>query len=488
MSYILDFKEWVGQDDGIDDSLDRLNRKYTVIILLLVMMPVCTKQFLGQPIRCFSPQYFSDAQGDYVNSYCWTASTYYIVWGQDVTYKGEDLKLNTPIISQPGPNKQSSGNTGFMGTLIKGRKIEVSYYQWVPIILGAQAFCFHVPFILWHSLATNSGIRVAFVLNGIGEIAGIHAGREDKDSLLMDIVDQIDSFLGLRHYELATTCCTRAKRHICIGRRYGNYLFFLYLCIKLLYLLNLIGQLYALKVFLGTDLFIHGLNVITGLFYDQEWRTSPRFPTSTICEYTGDAQIHGYLQKHICQCVLPVNLYNDKMYAILTLYFTILITLTSFSTLMWIYKNSHWRRVAFIKDYLTRTRRMKGSGDKRLFNQFVNLYMRRDGVFLLQLMDVNVGGVFTAAIVDRLWDIYRKRQEQIARCNRNLEEKWAPEINGSGSNLLDTISGKLNQRLDASAPAFSKEDMRDMESAHGHPPPPSHALTRGYQNGGGDVV
>jgi hypothetical protein len=46
---------------------------------------------------------------------------------------------------------------------------------------------------------------------------------------------------------------------------------------------------------------------------------------------------------------------------------------------------------------------------------------------------------------------------------------------------------KLNQRLDASAPAFSKEDMREMESAHGHPPPP-HALTRGYQNGGGDVV
>ena len=39
--------------------------------------------------------------------------------------------------------------------------------------------------------------------------------------------------------------------------------------------------------------------------------------------------------------------------------------------------------------------------------QFVNLYMRRDGVFLLQLIDVNVGGVFTAAIIDRLWDIYR---------------------------------------------------------------------------------
>ena len=37
--------------------------------------------------------------------------------------------------------------------------------------------------------------RITFVLNGIKEIAKIHAGKEDKDSLLMDIVDQIDSFL-----------------------------------------------------------------------------------------------------------------------------------------------------------------------------------------------------------------------------------------------------------------------------------------------------
>ena len=46
---------------------------------------------------------------------------------------------------------------------------------------------------------------------------------------------------------------------------------------------------------------------------------------------------------------------------------------------------------------------------------------------------------------------YRKRQEQIARCNRNLEEKWAPEINGSGSNLLDTISGNKGLLMPANA-------------------------------------
>ena len=51
----------------------------TIVLLLLLSLPLFTKQFAGEPIECFTPTYFTEAQSRYVNSYCWTVSTFYLV-------------------------------------------------------------------------------------------------------------------------------------------------------------------------------------------------------------------------------------------------------------------------------------------------------------------------------------------------------------------------------------------------------------------------
>ena len=67
----------VGGKEPIDDSVDKIHRKCTIVFLLLLSLPLFTKQFAGEPIECFTPTYFTDAQARYVNSYCWTVSTFY---------------------------------------------------------------------------------------------------------------------------------------------------------------------------------------------------------------------------------------------------------------------------------------------------------------------------------------------------------------------------------------------------------------------------
>lgn len=63
----------------VDDGVDKLNRKYTLLVFLFLALPIFTKQYIGDPIECFAPVYFAEHQSRYINSYCWTQSTYYMV-------------------------------------------------------------------------------------------------------------------------------------------------------------------------------------------------------------------------------------------------------------------------------------------------------------------------------------------------------------------------------------------------------------------------
>ena len=58
---------------------------------------------------------------------------------------------------------------------------------------------------------------------------------------------------------------------------------------------------------------------------------------STVCQIPGFAQVHGYLTTHAFQCVLPINLYNDKFYAIISLVFAVVFVITLFNFVNWVF-------------------------------------------------------------------------------------------------------------------------------------------------------
>ena len=98
--------------------------------------------------------------------------------------------------------------------------------------------------------------------------------------------------MSITHNDSQQGCCQKAKQYICVGRHYGNYLYFLFLLIKVFYIVNLTGQLYCLTLFLGTDHILHGVNVLYGLIYEETWISSLRFPIQTICEYSAHQQVN----------------------------------------------------------------------------------------------------------------------------------------------------------------------------------------------------
>jgi len=73
----------------------------------------------------------------------------------------------------------------------------------------------------------------------------------------------------------------RPIRHV----YYDTYLTGAYLLVKLLYTGNVVGQLFLLDRFLGTDFRLYGVSVLRRMIDGQDWTTSPKFPRVTLCDF-----------------------------------------------------------------------------------------------------------------------------------------------------------------------------------------------------------
>ena len=97
-----------------DDLIDRLHHRYSTTLLVIFAVLVSTTQYVGTPIHCWCPAYFTSNHEEYTNRMCWVSYTYYLAEGV--------------VPGQPGAMKQ-----------------HISYYQWVPMFLLVQAFFFYLP-------------------------------------------------------------------------------------------------------------------------------------------------------------------------------------------------------------------------------------------------------------------------------------------------------------------------------------------------------
>lgn len=97
----------------VDDGVDKLNRKYTLLVFLFLALPIFTKQYIGDPIECFAPVYFAEHQSRYINSYCWTQSTYYMVPVGDPDDDGDQVSRGAALAggagAGPSPSPSPSG-------------------------------------------------------------------------------------------------------------------------------------------------------------------------------------------------------------------------------------------------------------------------------------------------------------------------------------------------------------------------------------------
>eukprot|EP00106_Octopus_bimaculoides_P005512 XP_014772954.1 PREDICTED: innexin unc-9-like isoform X1 [Octopus bimaculoides] len=365
-----------------DDWVDRMSHIYSSVVLVLFAIVVTTGQLVGDPIHCWCPAQFTGAYVAYTKWICWISNTYYIPMSDTI-----------PVNINEREDRQ------------------LTYYQWVPLILLFQALLFKAPNLLWRILHGTSGVN----LDKLCELSEKtqYGSPDDRKKTIEHIAYFMDRWLDSnRIYHCNFVVKTRQKfAKICCcfcGKREGTYLSGLYLSIKVLYLVNIIGQFFMLNSFLSTDFGIYGFQVMQHFNEYGAFKESPLFPRVTLCDFSIRQMTN--LQRFTVQCVLPINLFNEKIFIFLWFWFVFVAILASANMISWLYYMIYRRNnAAYVKKYLKLSATPLINNDKKQYRNFADNYLRNDGVFVLRVIGKNSTDLVLTDLVKQLWKIFKEK-------------------------------------------------------------------------------
>ena len=141
------------------------------------------------------------------------------------------------------------------------------------------------------------------------------------------------------------------------------------------------------------------------------------------------------LQRYTVQCVLPINLFNEKIFIVLWFWLFLIAVMSWSNYAHWLY----WvlvkeNRVRYVRKYLKLAGLVHTSTEKRMCRKFANDYLRDDGVFVLRVVSVNSSELALKDLVVHLWKIFKVSHV-------------APESNRERRSLLDA-NGDLDDKKD----------------------------------------
>ena len=368
-----------------DDGVDQLHHFGTVALLAAFAALIGMNQYVGDPIHCWVPAQFEDWHQDYTENLCWISHMYYVPMDEYIPFKKEDRMQR-----------------------------DISFYRWVVVVLLIQCLLFKFPNMLWKELRGYSGINVQKIVNMAEEAT--MTPPEERVKKVKDISHFIDRWLQTyRVYKYNVFIRVREKVSgvfcFVFGKRHGTYLTGLYLFTKILYLVNVIGQFVMLTRFLGFNYYSYGFEILRNLNDNGEFRDFEHFPRVVMC----DIEIRQLqnVQTFSTQCVLSINLFIEKIFAITWFWFFVLAIATIINVGHWLFDVffSH-RRERFIQKYLIMLGLDDKTHDRKLFKKFVSHYLRDDGVFLLRSVGNNSSDIILLDLVQALWTTFKKKHQQ----------------------------------------------------------------------------
>lgn len=322
--------------------VDRLNSNITPTILCVYAIILTIRHYIGTSITCWCPTHFTTNNIDYVNKVCWTTGVYHL------------------------SNEER----------IPSNLNKINYYQYVIIFPVFQAILFYIPHILWKRLSYKNGIPIHELIDNVNKRA---KKIDNPDKYIDFVVKQIE-------YTLRGTICSTLR---------NNYLVCVYLFIKLLYIINIIAQMFIINKFLDDSFYLYGINVIERIFTNDTW-ISPQFPRIVLCKF--NVYNIGNINENYVQCILPMNIFNEIFFIFIWYWLVILIVVTVVSFWIWSYQifNNN-SQVNLIRHILN---------NENITKLFILRYLSRDGCFIIRLIKENTNDYLAGELVARLWVNY----------------------------------------------------------------------------------
>jgi len=394
MDKLGDFLTSISKRRYEEDFVDRLNYRITGYVLLASALTLSAKAYVGKPLQCWVPAQFTGFWEEYTEDYCFVENTYWV-----------PLDDQIPLSHQE-----------------RGAK-ELNYYQWVPFVLALQALMFNIPHIIWRMLNWLSGVEVRAVVTMASNPGGL-TGDESVTKTCEMIARHLHAGLRLSDtHSLSTSSNPFAWIARFTSGIVGAYITITYLAIKVLFIINCILQFILLNAFLGTQYKYWGAEILTDLMAGRDWYETGHFPRVTMCDL--EVRQLGNLHRWSVQCVLMVNMFNEKIYLFLWWWFLIVTVVTILNFIYWLVASSIGSlRSEFLERMLNANSiDLRSSDDQHAFKSFTNNLVRSDGVVVLRLIASNAGEIICSTVVAELWKLHKKHLAKHV-VGRSYDEKF----------------------------------------------------------------
>lgn len=265
---------------SVDNAVLHLHYRVTFLIFFISSALVTAKEFFGAPIDCMTK---NTVPKNILNIYCFIMSTFSVPKHWD---------------------KPLGEGTAFHGLGLHEADDEIvyhAYYQWVPLVLFAQAMVFYIPRFLWKSA---EGGLFDVVLGGLNQPELEESKRLKKHKVLSKyMVDNL-------HLHTFWACC--------------------FFACEVIAFVIVVSNIYFTDYFLGGTFLQYGSDVLNFIEMDDINRTDPMvkiFPTVSKCNFRAFGP-SGTIEKHDSMCVLAVNIINQKIYILLWFWLITLAAIT----------------------------------------------------------------------------------------------------------------------------------------------------------------
>lgn len=375
-----------------EDFVDRLNFQATTFIFFIATSAIFSQTFFGKPLQCWTPNQFRGGWDEYTNNYCLIENTYF------VPYENRSL---------PQENKARDD-------------AELQYYQWVPFVLGLQTLCFCVPHIVWRMINWISGIQLRAIVSMAVTASESEHGVDQ--SIIAMIANHLSAGLKMsrqvhRHFVVTSNPIGILAGILTIKAR--CYVSFCYFIMKGLFIVNAIVQLAIISRFLGiqnADSIFWGMVLVINLFKGNDWSRTGIFPRVTMCDF--EVRELGNIHRWSVQCVLPLNMFSEKLYIILWFWLHIVLVVTFVNLTIWMFQILRDQsRMDFIKEMLDNAQAL----DRPRKDEIEETTIQRmyedfgwDGILILRIILSNAGQM---ACVATVYELYKKYLNQPYKAN-----------------------------------------------------------------------
>jgi len=281
------FKRAKQLDVTAESTINRIHYRGTCLLILTMTLMVTCPEWIsgtGSIIECMHGGSLPD---EVINAYCYIQGTFSV----PKHYKDYHIEVGDDV-SQTGVGPYNPYKD----------YIQVkAYYQWVPFMLFLQGLMFYIPHIIYKWAEEGK------VKNLLGSLKLFQLNKETRNDDESALAKYFVDTMGLHDGWAARILLAHS-----------------------LYLINVIGQVFFTDCFLGYEFSTYGVNAASFLEQEASDRTDPMsrvFPRVTKCTFHKYGPSGG-IQRHDAQCVLPINILNEKIYVFLWFWFGILTCFT----------------------------------------------------------------------------------------------------------------------------------------------------------------